>query len=720
MLSAVAARKAAQAAKLKPEPTPPVLQDEPAPIPVEPSRSRPVSKRKPSSQSAPSSRKKKKKNNDRRSEPSRYFEQPDPFQIQEDIIAIDSDTSDEGDIEQPEPVQRGWSPSAPLNDSSEEEDEGPMPILVPQPPPPPVIPEETDTLSTFHPIRDQNTFILTPDEFSSFGLGEGAATLIALGSSDAICFLGAYKLSVLHGSITICGTTLHSPSPGHRVFTPRSSPLPVIAVESESRGGPSKTTSLASRFQPLLDNAGALIIIQELQTNISGLEVVCRAFDGVFSPYRRRDEDAFDFCVPGVHMVSRRTKHCEPFYVSPSWSSALSSVSPIEADASEVYVVEGPKKTGKSTFARTLVNQLLDRYQRVAYLECDVGQSEFTPGGMVALNIIESPVFGPPFTHPTLPIHAHYIGATTPKSSPSHYLSAIQSLVQTYRLDIQTPTDMGIEGDDDRTWDRIPLVVNTMGWTKGLGADLLQKIHAMVEPTQIFEFEAPIIDNSWPTRAPAHHLIKPIPSSNLYSAVDTRTLSIMSYFHAVFPSAINPDSFRQITAMKWNTSLPLCAKRPYEVDISAAVDQVILTGAGTEDVRPSEIQCVLNGALVGLVSCEPGSLDTPLDGIPYTQGALPPSTQSSSCYGLALIRSLSPSVLHVLTPSPPASLHKARVLVKGEMELPIWGLLDFRTDKDEVAGVEKGKVPFLQWGKREGLGAEKRRVRRNLMRKGQM
>ncbi|KAK0191673.1 hypothetical protein F5146DRAFT_1103596 [Armillaria mellea] len=700
MLSAVAARKAAQAAKTKPEPTPP------APVPVEPSRSRPVSKRKPSSQSAPSSRKKKMKNNDRRPEPSRYFEEPDPFQIQEDIIAIDSATSDEGDIEQPEPVQRGWSPSAPLNDSSEEEDEWQTPISVPQPPPLLVIPEDTDTLSTFHPILDQNTFTLTPEEVSFFGLGEGAAVLLALSSSDTICFLGTYKLSVLHGSIKICGTTLHSSTRSHNNL--------------RVKRGPSKTVSLAPRFQRLSGTTDALVVIQELQTNVSGLEVVCRAFDGVFGPHRRRDEDAFAFCVPGVHMVSRRTKHCEPYWLPLSWSSALSSASPIEANASEVYVVEGPKKTGKSTFARTLVNRLLARYQRVAYIECDVGQSEFTPGGMVALNIIESPLFGPPFTHPTLPIQAHYIGATTPKSSPSHYLSAIQSLVQTYCLDIQTPTDMDIEADDDRTWDRIPLVVNTMGWTKGLGADILQKIHAMVEPTQIFEFEAPIIDNSWPTRAPAHPLIKPVPSSNLYSAADTRTLSIISYFHAVFPSAINPDSFRQITAMKWNTSLPLCAKRPYEVNISAAIDQVILTGAGTEDVRPSEIQCVLNGALVGLVSCEPGSVDTPLGDIPYTQGALPPSTQSSSCYGVALIRSLSPSVLHVLTPSPPASLHKARVLVKGEMELPIWGLLDFRTDNDEVAGVEKGKVPFLQWGKREGLGAEKRRVRRNLMRKGQM
>lgn len=34
------------------------------------------------------------------------------------------------------------------------------------------------------------------------------------------------------------------------------------------------------------------------------------------------------------------------------------------------------------------------RYRRVAFLECDLGQSEFTPGGMAALNILDKPVFG--------------------------------------------------------------------------------------------------------------------------------------------------------------------------------------------------------------------------------------------------------------------------------------------------------------------------------------
>lgn len=34
------------------------------------------------------------------------------------------------------------------------------------------------------------------------------------------------------------------------------------------------------------------------------------------------------------------------------------------------------------------------RYHRVAFLECDLGQSEFTPGGLVALNLVENYAFG--------------------------------------------------------------------------------------------------------------------------------------------------------------------------------------------------------------------------------------------------------------------------------------------------------------------------------------
>jgi len=286
-----------------------------------------------------------------------------------------------------------------------------------------------------------------------------------------------------------------------------------------------------------------------------------------------------------------------------------------------------------------------------------------------------------------------------------------------------------------------------MGWTKGLGVDLNRKIQDIVDPTEIFEFETPVFESgrSTPlTTAPQNdlptcendarlHFLEPIPPSVLttnYSSTDHRSIAILSYFHALFPSAV-PRELEQVSAMSWNTSLPLCALPPYEVNWSSAFEKFILTGAGTEDVVPSEIERVLNGAIVGFVSCEPGTIDSGADmpmsnssSIPYTQGLSVPSPSTSTCHGLALIRSISPTSphMHVLTPLPPHLLAKCRIVVKGEMELPIWGMLDFRVDGESgsVAGVEKSKVPYLQWGKGEGIGGERRRVRRNLMRKGQM
>jgi polynucleotide 5'-hydroxyl-kinase GRC3/NOL9 len=312
---------------------------------------------------------------------------------------------------------------------------------------------------------------------------------------------------------------------------------------------------------------------------------------------------------------------------------------------------------------------------------------------------------------------------------------------------MQTPAD-DFDGDS-RISDVIPLVVNTMGWTKGLGADLTRKIEDLVQPTDIFEVEAPFFERSLSLEQPASfphasqsaklHLLQPIALSVLsanYSAADHRSVAVLSYFHALFPRTASK-VLGQRTAVMWNTTLPLCSQLPYEVDWSLAFDKVTLCGAGAEDVVPLEINRVLNGALVGLVAYEPGSLDDDIDMsksssdsdaaivplIPYTQGSAVPSPSTSVCHGIALIRAISPSSshMHILTPLPQHLLSKCRVLVKGEMELPLWGMLDFLSDiEGEIAGVEKANVPYLQWGKGEGLGGEKRRVRRNLMRKGQM
>ena len=59
-----------------------------------------------------------------------------------------------------------------------------------------------------------------------------------------------------------------------------------------------------------------------------------------------------------------------------------------------VALVKGPKRTGKSTFGRALLNKLLEQHKPVAWLECDLGQAEFGCGGVVGICLVDQHVFG--------------------------------------------------------------------------------------------------------------------------------------------------------------------------------------------------------------------------------------------------------------------------------------------------------------------------------------
>ncbi|KAF7965772.1 hypothetical protein HWV62_41966 [Athelia sp. TMB] len=770
MLSAVAARKAAQVPRQ--ESTVTIAQTEPTSISpksssILPKLSKPNSKRKPSGQALNPARKAKKKKVAHSQ--ARYFAQEDSFLKQDDVIVIEDEDSEDSEQEIADLAldilpkrstlvakgKRAWSPSRPLQDSSDEEDmESHAPPISDTPDLSRVsqaaIAEPPHLLSTFEPVWGQNIFSFSVGEVGVefLDVTDKPTTVLILNPEETLAVLGTYALTLLRGTITLAGTQLEVSKTPHRIFAPRSSPIPVIkALPYDSQRHSPLPVPLPEIIRHQLGMDCTIIAVQELHSGVQGLGLVCRIFDGVFQPSRwHRNDSAPNLKVPGMHMLTHQHRDVHPFELSPSWNQALSSISPESTKeddlprlATPICIIKGPRKTGKSTFARTLLNRLVTRYRKVAFLECDLGQSEFTPGGMVALNIIEQPLFGPSFTHPTTPYLAHYIGSISPRSSPSHYLAAIQALIQSYKLDLQSPIfDIPVIDGDNRISDVIPLIVNTMGWNKGLGVDLNRQIEEIVQPTDVFEVAAPVFERGWSSDLAPNgsdvfghlnakkHILEPIAPTilaNNFAPADHRILNILSYFHAVFPAPST--ELQQLTAKSWNTTLPLCAQQPYQVDWSRAVDKIYLAGAGTEDVVSSELKGVLNGAIVGLVSCEPGAIDAGIDAsaMPYSQGAFVVSPSMSTCHGIALIRAVSPSSshMHVLSPLPPALLSKCKVIVKGEMELPVWGMLDFRSESGEsVAGIEKNKVPYLQWGKGEGVGGERRRVRRNLMRKGQL
>ncbi|KAI9220224.1 hypothetical protein BC828DRAFT_332501, partial [Blastocladiella britannica] len=138
----------------------------------------------------------------------------------------------------------------------------------------------------------------------------------------------------------------------------------------------------------------------------------------------------------------------------------------------------GAKGHGKSTFNRSAVNVLLSSFPRVAFLDVDPGQAEFTAPGVLALTILDHPVLGPGYMHfPQPPSPARWYGALTPSTDPGMYLALVRDLVKRYRAYA------------DAVWHAngvlVPLVVNAMGWVKSLGLDMLRETVNETTPTSV-------------------------------------------------------------------------------------------------------------------------------------------------------------------------------------------------------------------------------------------
>ena len=391
---------------------------------------------------------------------------------------------------------------------------------------------------------------------------------------------------------------------------------------------------------------------------------------------------------------------------------------------------------------------------------------------------------GPPFTHPRIPEKAHYLGSFTPQSCPDEYITCIQQLIQHYQYEIAHPLlgshSRSSSNGKTRISSVVPLVINTQGWVKGLGEELLHSIELAAIPTHIYGFEAPYeIESSgtgagtgaagWtsspppPLRYPNHsHQVKTYtltsaPVSPLlarHTPSDLRTLFLISYFHSHSHSHSYAHSLDSISTRTttWDFSRPLLAIPPYQVNLSitdlAPLKRVIMLGESGDSIHPSDLPLALDGQIVALVE---ESDQDPARATLFDPSEPELGKEESTYLGLALIRAIKPLSnpptlhpysnetetetvaerereregyqLHILSPLPLDILRRANTIVRnGAVELPLCGMLDWRSptpNAPDLAGTRWEEVPYLDVSGVVGVGGERRKFRRNLMRKGQ-
>lgn len=266
---------------------------------------------------------------------------------------------------------------------------------------------------------------------------------------------------------------------------------------------------------------------------------------------------------------------------------------------------------------------------------------------------------------------------------------------------------------------RIPLVINTAGWTKGLGLELLADIIGQSQASDIVFLSGPLersnpVAEICPESAMMHELesISSSAGPARFSAADLRTLQIMSYLHHC------PEKG------KWEFETPLTSMAPWMVPYTGpapGVDGVQVLG---EQVAPEELVTAIDGTLVGVVLVDGddlGDVFHTAENLPYLHNAPPPpSPERSFSAGLALIRGVDvkEGCLQLLTRITESEMERWEqegwrvVLVRGRLELPVWEMVG--------AGVEG--VPWVSVGAvvgAGGKGGDVWRVRRNVMRRGQ-
>jgi len=349
---------------------------------------------------------------------------------------------------------------------------------------------------------------------------------------------------------------------------------------------------------------------------------------------------------------------------------------------------------------------------------------------------LRSTFSGPSYTHPLQPVRSQFVGSLNPRLESAHYIESIASLLEHYRYESQYPLDQMHDPNSEKITEVVPLVVNTQGWVKGLGADLLEQIESMIQATHTFAFGANGFENlegdeSRPFTGEDYEVVaerslgmggfgrviqlEAAPTSGLFSRfspADTRTLSTIAYLHARFSTQ---------DEVVWDFQEALVGMPPWEVDFDQVIKAVYLSGEGSDGIVEDDLGLSLNGSIVALLE----RTSEPMDAVErYVGGRALPSPAETHCVGLGLIRAVSPdhTALQLLTPIPAGRFERISVIAKGDLELPLCGSLDWKTGamtEEGLLGVPWDEVPFLSVKPERGVGMSKRKFRRNIMRRNQ-
>ncbi|KAF4096671.1 hypothetical protein G5714_022640 [Onychostoma macrolepis] len=503
-----------------------------------------------------------------------------------------------------------------------------------------------------------------------------------------LCFRGKCLLTCLYGHVEVLGFTIEEGQQPYPLFSPPSHcPLTITALGNNPPSGKNKKEGLleakaivrkyfssepSKKLMSEVDSDSCVILLEPLDTSLTRFLTSFSELSEIFglnSKELKSQAAIYNPVLSAVGVTALRGPCAQGLVASRSYREAISSLVSAwagEFDRCPIILTCGGKSSGKSTFNRHLINSLLNHTASVEYLECDLGQTEFTPPGCLSLNTVTEPLLGPPFTHLRDPEHMVYYGQADCQADIDRYLESLKSLWR------------HVSGES-------PVIINTMGWIRGHGFQILVDLIRLFSVTHVVQLSfgnAPQCQlltpdflrtaRGWQTHPPTPPTLTEEPAS--HPSIRSHVfLNVQSEFEGAGTSGEmqhqRSNELRDLALLSYFSKLqspepgpirPLHCFIPYQVPHSA-----VAIGVTHCEVAPNNIFYAANASIVGLCCVSEKVMGR---GGPVVLSQTP----ICQCVGLGVLRGvdMARGLYFLLTPVSPSVLRHVNCLLLGEITLP--------------------------------------------------
>lgn len=302
---------------------------------------------------------------------------------------------------------------------------------------------------------------------------------ILLHLKEKIFFNGYFNATLIAGKAESCGYK-YVPNHKTQMFSPKSQSLLYITPISSSNEnsfsnfGTIEDAYLLRDLQEIKDNFNAstdAVLILERNNSLRAKCVQTNLRKQIFPDFIKHNIQRINYkaeCILKTFFHSSGEK-IRKFQIQDEWRD-------ISLTNKSRTIVMGGKGVGKSHLIRYLVNKSLETYSKVGLIDFDIGQSEIFLPQTLSAAVLTEPLLGHGAFYPIQIKKSIVFGDISVTLEQIKYIHCLREIIKF------------CQNDDE--FKAIPWIINTMGYTKGLGEEIIVALIKDVGATNVIQIQS--------------------------------------------------------------------------------------------------------------------------------------------------------------------------------------------------------------------------------------